>query len=407
MFTGRYPSSHDVRSNDLTFPVDGHCFPETLSRAGIRTQGIGADPWLTRQQGFHRGFDRFHNAARVTENLTGPGHHELSDAPALLKAGGKYAVERIRTRLADDRDTARFPLFLFQEWLGRADSFSFLNIPVAHAPYEPPRPFRDRLDVSLTSSHPYVESQSTHAVIAEETTPSESAWKDIRQLYTAGIAHADYLLSRALATLDDDTWVFLTADHGDHLGEYGLAGHKFSLSDHLVNVPLIVSHPSLDPGRRTDLVHHVDIAHTVYSLAQQSGWTIDDPPESLPGQSLLERSADERIVFSEYGPPGPHLNALLNNTESVPEETLAAVNRGIQAAMTETFKLVRYTDGTEKLYRRGEETADVSGEYPDIADRLRAAIDEDLGTPPEQELELIDEYVRDDIEDRLRELGYL
>lgn len=408
MFSGRYPSDHGVRANDLTYPTDGHYLLDTLSSVGIRTQGIGAEPWLSRRQGVHRGFDRFHDRSKVRENLAEEGHHTLRDLPDLLGAGAKYAAEKVRTRLGTDREADRFDVFLFQQWAANEDSFTFLNVPVAHGPYRPPQVFRDQVGIETTSGDPFVEDQSIHPYIVGETDPPEAAWEDVRDLYTAGIAHADYLLGRAIEGLDDDTWIFLTADHGDNLGENRRAGHQFSLHDDLVNVPLVVSHPSLSPGRREDVVSHVDLAPTVYSIVEDAGFDPGVDTSELPGRSLLDGPAgDDRIVFSEYGPPGPHTNALLNNTDRVDRPTLEKLFRSQRAAFTSTFKYLRYGDGEEHLYRRGDETTDVAGDHPEVRDRLATAMDERLGPPAEVDMESIDAYVEADVADQLEHLGYL
>jgi len=407
MFTGQYPSHHGVRGNDLTYPTTGHYLPEVVSESGIRTQGIGAEPWLSRRQGVHRGFDRFHDRSKVRENLEAPGAHDPTDLPDLLAAGAGYAAEKVRTRLGTDREADRFDIFLFRQWARRADSFTFLNIPVAHGPYHPPQEFRDQVGVRVESSHPFVDDQSIHPYIVGEIDPPSEAWEDVRSLYTAGVAHADYLLGRAIDSLDRDTWILLTADHGDNLGENGRAGHQFSLHDSLINVPLILAHSSLSPGRRSDIVSHVDIAPTLYDILGREGIDVPIDGESLPGRSLLTDPAEDRVVFSEYGPPGPHTNALLNHTEDVDQATLDDLLRAQQAALTSEYKYLRYDDGECHLYRRGDETTDVTGTHPELVDRLSAAIDDALGRPTDVGLEDIDGYVEADVEKRLERLGYL
>jgi arylsulfatase A-like enzyme len=407
MFTGTFPSKHDVRGTDLSYPVDSHYLPSTLRDHGIRTQAIGAEPWLSRDQGVNRGFVRFHDRSKVMENLREQGSHTISDLPTLLRAGLKYGVEVVRSRLGTDYEADRFDLFLFQEWLKQSDSFTFLNIPVAHGPYDPPAPLRGRTGVEIDSNDEFLEEQSIHPYIVGESDLDETVFADLRELYRAGVAHADYLLSRALDGIDDDTWIILTADHGDNLGANQRMGHQFSLHDNLINVPLIVSHPSLDSEICERLVSHVDIAPTVYDIARRSGYDVSPPPK-LPGRSLLEPREKERIVFSEYGPPGPHINALMNNTEDIGEEQLAELYQTIRAAMTEEFKLLWYSDGRIELYRRGEEDGpELADERPAVVDRLLDAMERELGPTQEADMNDIDAYVREGVEDKLEALGYL
>lgn len=407
MFTGTYPSKHNARGTDLTYPAEGQYFPSVLRDNGIRTQAIGAEPWLSREQGVNRGFTRFHDRSKVMENLQAEGSHTISDIPTLLRAGVEYGVELARSRLGTDYEAGRFDLFLFREWLKRSDSFTFINIPVAHGPYHPPAAMRERAGVELSSNDEFIQEQSVHSYIAGEAELDEAVLADLRELYRAGVAHADYLLGRALEGIDDETWIILTADHGDNLGDNQRMGHQFSLHDNLINVPLIVSHPSLSREVRDDLVSHVDIAPTVYEIARRAGYDVANPAE-LPGRSLLESHDEERIVFAEYGPPGPHINALINNTEEIGDELLTDLYQTIRAGMTEEFKLLWYSDGRTELYRRGaEDGPELSEDHPDVVDRILEAMERELGPTQEAEMDDIDSYVREGVEDQLEALGYL
>jgi arylsulfatase A-like enzyme len=273
---------------------------------------------------------------------------------------------------------------------------------VAHGPYDPPERFNEAVDASQSSGDPFVDNQNFHAYVAGEIDPSEAAWDDVRSLYAAGVVHADYLVARLLERTPDDTWVILTADHGEHLGEHGRAGHQFSLYDELIRVPLIVSHPSLDAGRRDDLVSHVDLLPTLLNLLGR-----DDAAVDLPGKDLLSTPDPDRTVFSEYGPPAIHMNALGNNTEAINQATFDQLFRGIQASINSEYKLLRYSDNMEELYHRDNEEKNILADHPKEADKLRAALDSNLDKLPEIDESKFDNYVRDNITNQLKSLGYL
>jgi arylsulfatase A-like enzyme len=291
---------------------------------------------------------------------------------------------------------------LLREWLSDKETFSFINIPVAHGPYDPPERFCKAVGASPSSGDPFVDEQNIHRYITGEVSPSEAAWDDLQALYAAGVVHADYLVGRLLERAPDDTWVILTADHGEHLGEHGRFGHQFSLYDELIRVPLIISHPSLDPRRRSDLVSHIDISPTIMNILDQN----DNDTEST-GRSLLAQPEEDRTVFAEYGPPAAHMNALNNNTNTINQETFDRLFRGIQAAITPKYKLLRYSDGTEELYHRDREGADALEKYPEVASDLRADMDRSLDGLPEVDESEFNDYVRGDVSDQLESLGYL
>ncbi len=64
----------------------------------------------------------------------------------------------------------------------------------------------------------------------------------LRDLYEAGVAHADARLSPLLRALGDDALVAVTSDHGEEFGEHGVFGHK-QLYQETLHVPLILALP--------------------------------------------------------------------------------------------------------------------------------------------------------------------
>jgi hypothetical protein len=82
--------------------------------------------------------------------------------------------------------------------------------------------------------------------------------EDIRGLYAGEVETVDDHLRRLHETLEsegmlDDTLIVVTADHGENLGETDemdrqRMGHEASVSDAVLNVPLLVAHPELDRG---------------------------------------------------------------------------------------------------------------------------------------------------------------
>lgn len=86
--------------------------------------------------------------------------------------------------------------------------------------------------------------------------------------YREGVARSVDEFERVLDELanrglDEDTLVVYTSDHGELLGEYGFFGHTHLATPEVVYVPTTFVHPSLSPGRRDGLLHHVDLVPTV------------------------------------------------------------------------------------------------------------------------------------------------
>jgi len=84
--------------------------------------------------------------------------------------------------------------------------------------------------------------------------------------YDAEIAYTDHHFGRLLQHLREqglfeDTWIVVTADHGELFGENGLQGHGNSLSEAEIHIPLIVKRPGAGPRGVVDEtpVQQVDV----------------------------------------------------------------------------------------------------------------------------------------------------
>ena len=134
--------------------------------------------------------------------------------------------------------------------------------------------------------------------------------------YAEEIAYADHwigeLISRVDAIASDaEAIVVLTADHGESLGEEGrYFVHGSSTAPDQAHIPLILRAPGLPGGRRTEIVHHVDVMPTLLDLvgfetpAGTSGIALGpvlrgDSP--LPDRLVY---CDEGFDLSAYGPEG-------------------------------------------------------------------------------------------------------
>ena len=119
----------------------------------------------------------------------------------------------------------------------------------------------------------------------------------------------DLQIGRILTALDrsgfaDDTLVIYTSDHGESLGNRGLWG-KSVMYEESSGVPLLVSGPGIDAGRRcATLVSLVDVYPTV---VESMCGELDTREHRLPGESLislLRKQPADRVVFSELHDDG-------------------------------------------------------------------------------------------------------
>jgi Sulfatase/Tetratricopeptide repeat len=216
LLTGQYPARLSVRDNATTpLPQDARTLAELFKAKGYRTGGFVGAFILGPEYGFGKGFDAF-------------------DATfARFNAGTKLQAQRRGGEVVDAA----------VKWLrgGTEPFFAWIHLYDAHAPYDPPPPFRTRFATAL---------------------------------YDGEIAYVDSCIAKILAALGesgqlDRTAVTVVADHGEGLGDHGEAEHGLFLYDSVLRVPWILRLPNRDMAGSVvaTQVRSIDVAPTLASIA--------------------------------------------------------------------------------------------------------------------------------------------
>jgi choline-sulfatase len=131
---------------------------------------------------------------------------------------------------------------------------------------------------------------------------TENDWRLFLSFYYDLIEKTDRHLGDLLAALDDsgqrrNTIVVYSSDHGELGGAHGFSGKNQGYEEDL-HVPLLFSHPGLDPAVTPELVSNISIAPTIAALAGA------DWPAPIPGRDLSPRLRGEALpaadcVFAE------------------------------------------------------------------------------------------------------------
>ena len=237
MLTGLPPSLHGAILGRAIAPSVPYT-PESLARAGYRTAGIAAAPFLSQSYGFHRGFHTY----RAT--------------------GGRAAL------IIDQA------LELFEEGRGQPQFF-FLHLFDLHWPYSPPAAFRTRF-----GERPDDITDLLHHVMMRRPPDSRNQVEHAIALYDGELAYVDEELQRFFdalrnAGLWDTALVIVTADHGEAFYEHQDWDHARpwrhetpGLYEEIVHVPLIVKWPGESIGRRIkNLVSQMDVSPTILEAA--------------------------------------------------------------------------------------------------------------------------------------------
>ncbi|MFW6057733.1 MAG: sulfatase-like hydrolase/transferase [Persicimonas sp.] len=124
--------------------------------------------------------------------------------------------------------------------------------------------------------------------------------------YDAALHFIDSEVARLLEFVaerqaEHPTYLIITADHGEGLGEHGVNSHGYTIFQAETHVPLIIWGPDIVPARYSEPVGVLDIFPTTFELAG-----LDVPPGNC-GQSLApvlrsERTPEPRPVYLEQVP---------------------------------------------------------------------------------------------------------
>jgi arylsulfatase A-like enzyme/tetratricopeptide (TPR) repeat protein len=246
LLTGLLPPHHGARNNGVRGLAGGTPTLATLlAGAGYRTAAFVAAFVLDHRFGLERGFEVYDDEIERPAN-----------ASWLLEAQrpGDQVVDRALG------------------WLERADPrpfFLWVHLYDAHAPYNPPSPYRER--------HPGLP-------------------------YDGAIAFADAQVGRLLADLDRrglaaGTVVAVVADHGESLGEHGELTHGLLLYEPALAVPWLLRAPGLGRRSVTTPVSTVDLAPTLAGLLGRR--------LSAPGAGNLDgRDLSATLLGGEEPAPG-------------------------------------------------------------------------------------------------------
>ncbi|MCF7686831.1 MAG: sulfatase-like hydrolase/transferase [Cephaloticoccus sp.] len=110
--------------------------------------------------------------------------------------------------------------------------------------------------------------------------------------YDTGVLYADQAIGRILAAVEkrgwlDDTWVIISSDHGENLGEFNIYGDHQTADTITSRVPLIIRPPKNFVGQRgrvdDSLIYQGDMAATMIELA---GGTV---PENWDAHSFTSQ----------------------------------------------------------------------------------------------------------------------
>lgn len=271
LFTGLPEFVHGVDRSSRQLIPDKRTLAEAMQAAGYRTVGIWSNLFFDPQFGLDQGFEAYWSHRGASEDLDGAQDWDLRHALYHQDVTGPAILGKVDAALAGDDGR---PLFLF------------VHLSDVHYDYVAPQPYG-----SMFVSDDYegeVDGSGISAYMDRQ--PGSLLKQDLEHLidlYDGEIAWVDHQVRRILASLEargltDETAIVVTAGHGEELFERGRLGHKHSLFDEVIRIPLVMRFPGrIEKGQRIDSpVGLIDIAPTLLE------WAGAEPLPEILGRSV-------------------------------------------------------------------------------------------------------------------------
>jgi len=456
MFTGLYPSTHQVTQSHSQLSDQYVTLAEILQVGGYHTTGFCNNPLVgVLDNGLQRGFDAFFNYAGAAPNrpqdVTRPavrraisqGWHRFATRVSQSFAQSDWLFRQslnpllvpLWTRYINyTGNTARsiddLMAYSDQRRSEQADTptFTFLNLMGAHLPYRPPQDYLNRFAPEISKDKDAFRFMARfNADAARWASPVAEPLQDFERhvidgFYNAEIAHQDYHLGRLLDHMKqtgalEDTLVIICADHGEGHGDHDFFGHSFVVYQELVHVPLAIRYPERFPvGKRvTDTVSTRRLFHTVLDAAGVTPpLSPEDPNANVAGLTLAgtvgadAADSEKGLVFAEAIPPATFVNVLEHrNPELVPRYQVTEVRRGVYQ---QAHKLAVVADQVEGLFDIAAdpfETADLADQHSERVSDMQAELAAFVASAEAARMDDAQAgQISDAMRDNLRALGY-
>ncbi|MBN2528478.1 MAG: sulfatase [Deltaproteobacteria bacterium] len=181
--------------------------------------------------------------------------------------------------------------------------FSLIHFMDTHQPYNPDEKYRRRFFPMDSGRLTKSVTQKVSELKEMHLTDTELAF--LKGIYDAQIREVDAQIGRivdamAALGLSDNTWLIVTADHGEEHFDHGSVFHAMQYTDEVIRVPLIIRAPGGKWGAGNQVVYSAcqqDVMPTILNLYDA------EIPLGIEGQSLLPmmtgKSKTDRQCYME------------------------------------------------------------------------------------------------------------
>lgn len=307
LLTGKSPIENRVLDNTQWLRPDHEVmgiktWPTQLAEMGYHTAAIGKMhfyPWDILEGFQHRVIAEDKRHIEIQDDYTlylkKHGYNRLHGR----ESEGYYEhVGAIISKIPEEHQIDRYVLNETCDYLDCMDPeipFAMMvGFPGPHCPYDPTQEMMDKIDPNcvVPPSVPRTEASDhfREKSVRENAYPwngvdisnfTEEQKVKIRRHYSALVQGIDEYMGILIQKLKDkgiyeDTIIIFSSDHGDYLGDFGMAG-KGLFYESSVKIPMIVRNPGQEPGEVNHLVSLTDIYNTILTFA---GKEVEDTTDS-------------------------------------------------------------------------------------------------------------------------------
>lgn len=306
MFTSVPDSVHGVvDAVKFRLSEEFETLPESFQSAGYSTAGFFAGPYLHPAFGLGQGFDRYVDCVETVPDGQVDADNEWSMRDPVLRAS--------HHGVTNDKVYAEWQRFFGEASEGSEPFFAFVHLWDVHFDFTPPAPYDTLFDPDYEG--PYTGRDFFYDPAINAAIPARDK-EHIIALYDGEIAWTDEIVGRirhdlGSAGLLEDTIFVITSDHGTELFDHGGKGHRTTLYDEQIHIPLIVHYPGVvQAARFGGQTRMIDLGPTLRDLAGLPAVSTTMGASLGPSLRGETSTAPDRPAVSELMSVGRNLRSL-------------------------------------------------------------------------------------------------
>jgi len=382
LFTGLYPLNHGLTVSNDALPDNFPTLARRLKTLGYQTACFSNNPYISAATGLTQGFDTVEDIWRSTRprgarrTLTSKFLKRVERRGPPMKAivqGVEWLryVRSIIMRMGEGRDDsgARLTNEKIKAWLTQTRKpdvpfFVFVNYMECHERYNPPSPYNRRFMPTRFSPWRVARvGPNKAAILGGSEKRRVEDLEIVRALYDGALNYLDHRIGELVKFIEglgilDDTLLVVASDHGDSLGEHDHLGHRMTLYEQLVRVPLVIRCPArFQPG--TQVAQQVQLADLYPTFLKLAG---ADPAE-------VEASGFHSLL----APPDPSVRPFTVAENTAPKSLNNMLLRMIR---TDRYKYIWKSNQQHELYDLAGDPAETTNLFPTRPDLARRLIEQ-------------------------------